>query len=55
MSNIAGCPSNDKPWLKFYDKNQLDEELPVQSIYEYMYENNKDHLEDIALIYLKKK
>lgn len=55
MSNIAGCPSNDKPWLKFYDKNQLDEELPVQSIYEYMYENNKDYLEDIALIYLKKK
>lgn len=55
MSNITGCPSNDKPWLKFYDKNQLDEELPVQSIYEYMYENNKDHLEDIALIYLKKK
>ena len=55
MNNITGYPSKDKPWLKYYEEEKISDELPEKSIYEYMYDNNKDHLEDIALIYLKRK
>ncbi len=54
-SDISGYPSIDKPWLKYYSKEAINNELTERSIYEYMYENNKDYPRDIALNYFGKK
>ena len=52
---ITGYPSIDKPWLKYYSKAAIDAPLPECTIYEYLWENNKDHLNDVALIYFGRK
>lgn len=51
----TGYPSIDKPWLKYYSEEAIDGKLPECSIYEYMYENNKDYPRDIALNYFGRK
>ena len=52
---LTGYPSIDKPWLKYYTEEAINAPLPECSIYEYILANNKDHLDDIALIYFNKK
>ena len=52
---LTGYPSIDKPWLKYYSEEAINAPLPEYTIYEYLWENNKDHLDDIALIYFGKK
>lgn len=52
---LTGYPSIDKPWLKYYSKEAINALLPECTIYENLWENNKDHLDDIALIYFGKK
>ena len=47
----TGYPSIDKPWLKYYNEEAIYEALPESTIYEYLWENNKDHLDDVALFY----
>lgn len=49
--NLTGYPSIDKPWLKYYSEEALNAPLPECTIYEYLYENNKNHLDDTALNY----
>lgn len=49
--NLTGYPSIDKPWLKYYSREILNICLPEYTVYEYLWENNKNHLEDIALNY----
>lgn len=44
-------PSIVKPWLKFYNKESVTEEVPKCSLYDYIFQNNKDHLDDIAMNY----
>lgn len=51
----TGYPSIDKPWLKYYSQEAINEPLPECTMYEYLWENNKDHLDDVALVYFKKK
>lgn len=51
----TGYPSVDKPWLKYYSKEAVNEPLPECTMYEYLWENNKNHLEDVALTYFNKK
>lgn len=51
---LTGCPSIDKPWLKYYTQEAINAPLSDCTIYEYMYRNNKDHLNDIAIQYLGK-
>ncbi len=51
----TGYPSIDKPWLKYYTEEAINAPLPECTIYEYLWENNKDHLDDVALIYFGKK
>lgn len=51
----TGYPSIDKPWLKYYNEEAINGKLPECSIYEYMYENNKDYPKDIALNYYGRK
>lgn len=52
---LTGYPSIDKPWLKYYSDEAINAPIPECTIYEYLWENNKDHLEDIALIYYDRK
>ena len=52
---LTGYPSIDKPWLKYYSEEAINAPLPECTIYEYLWENNKDYLDDIALIYFGKK
>ena len=52
---LTGYPSIDKPWLKYYSEEAINAKLPECTIYEYLWENNKAHLNDVALIYFGKK
>lgn len=51
----TGYPSIDKPWLKYYSEEAINAPLPECTIYEYLWESNKDHLDDVALIYFGRK
>ncbi len=44
-------PSIVKPWMKYYARVDSEEEKPKCTMYEYLYQNNKDHLNEIALNY----
>ncbi len=52
---LTGYPSIDKPWLKYYSDEAKNTPLPECTIYEYLWENNKDHLNDVALNYFDRK
>lgn len=52
---LTGYPSIDKPWLKYYSEESINAPLPEKTIYEYLWEQNKSHLEDTALIYFDRK
>ncbi len=52
---LTGYPSIDRPWLKYYSEKAINAPLPECTIYEYLWENNKDHLDDVALIYFERK
>ena len=51
----TGYPSVDKPWLKYYSEESINAPLPECTIYEYMFENNKNYPSDIAILYLGRK
>lgn len=46
---LTGYPSIDKPWLKYYDTDFDESQIPEISIYQLAYEANKDNLDDIAI------
>ncbi|MBR4911185.1 MAG: acyl--CoA ligase [Clostridia bacterium] len=52
---LTGYPSIDKPWLKYYSEEAINAPLPECTIYEYLWDSNKDHLDDIALNYFDRK
>ncbi len=52
---LTGYPSIDKPWMKYYSDEVINDELPECTIYEYLYELNKDYKSSIALNYFGKK
>ncbi|MCQ2478777.1 MAG: acyl--CoA ligase, partial [Clostridia bacterium] len=52
---LTGYPSIDKPWLKYYTDEAINAPLPECTIFEYMYENNKEYPDDIALLYFNSK
>lgn len=51
---LTGYPSIDKAWLKYYDSSFLNADIPRMSIYDYVYKNNKDHLDDTVFVYFDK-
>lgn len=53
MSNreLTGYPSIDKPWSKYYSDEALNGSLPECTIYEYLWENNKNFPNDVAINY----
>lgn len=54
-NKITGFASIDKPWLKYYDAKPEDISIPNISLYEFIYNNNKNNLDDIALNYYHNK
>ena len=52
---LTGYPSIDKPWLQYYSEEAINAKLPEGTIYEYLYQNNKEYLQDTALIYFNRK
>lgn len=52
---LTGYPSIDKPWLKYYSDEAINSPLPECTIYEYIWNHNKDHLEKPAIKYFGKK
>lgn len=52
---LTGYPSIDKPWLKYYTEEAINAPLPECTIYEYLWENNKDNLDYVALNYYDRK
>ena len=52
---LTGYPSKDKPWLKYYKEEQINFDIPKCTCYDLLYENNKDHLKDVAIYYFGNK
>lgn len=48
---MTGYPSIDKPWLKYYTKEDLEIIVPKCTIYQNIYDQNKDFLDDVAILY----
>lgn len=53
--NLTGYPSIDKPWLKYYTEEAINATLPKCTIYEYLWENNKNFQDNVALNYFDRK
>jgi len=52
---LTGYPSVDRPWLKYYTEEIQNAPLPECSLYEYLWNCNKDHQQDYALNFFGKK
>ena len=52
---LTGYPSIDKPWLKYYTEKAINTPMPECTIYESLYENNKNYPDDVALEYMGSK
>lgn len=48
---LTGYPSIDKPWLKYYSEEAVNAPYPECTVYEYVYQHNKDYLNQTALEY----
>lgn len=46
---MTGYPSIDKPWLKYYDGEFAESDIPDMSIYQLAVEYNKDNLDKVAI------
>ena len=55
IQKTTGYPSIDKPWMKYYSEEALYGEIPKCTMYEYIFDHNKSHLDGIALRYFTKK
>ena len=51
----TGFPSVDKPWMDFYDISNEQRTVSKISMYQYIFNNNKNNLNDIAIEYLNVK
>ena len=52
---LTGYPSIDKPWLKYYSEEAINALLPQCTLYDYLWDNNKYHMDDVALNYFDRK
>lgn len=52
---LTGYPSIDKPWLKYYTDEAIHAEIPEYTIYQNIYNHNKDYPNDAALLFFGKK
>ena len=49
---LTGYPSIDKPWLKYYSEEAINAPLPEGTIFDYLWQNNKDFPDEAAMEYL---
>lgn len=52
---LTGYPSVEKPWLKYYTEEAINAKMPECTMYEYIRNNNVDHLDDFSLVYFGRK
>lgn len=50
-NNLTGIPSVDKIYEQYYTEKEKSYEIPKMSMYQYIFINNIDHLDDIAIRY----
>lgn len=55
QGEMTGFPSIDKPWLKYYSEDACNAKIEDCSVYENIFQNNKDFIDDIALLYFGQK
>ena len=55
LDRQTGYPSIDKPWLKYYSEETPELPSSDMSMYAFLFENNKDNLNSIALNYFGRK
>lgn len=55
IAQKVDCPDIDKPWLKHYPKSLLQSALPQMTIYDYIYDKNKNEPNRIAIEYFGKR
>lgn len=55
FNRLSGYPSIDRPWLKYYSKEAIKASFPECTVWKNIYERNKEHLTDAALLYFGKK
>lgn len=51
----TGYPSIDQPWLKYYEQAAITAELPKCTVFDYLWQNNRDTLDVPALMYFGKR
>ena len=54
-NSITGYPSIDKPWMKYYSEDAIGTKPEQCTVYESIYNSNKQYLSDIALMFFGKK
>lgn len=52
---LTGYPSIDKPWLKYFSEEAINRALPECTIYDYLYNNNKNNKDSVAIEYFGRK
>lgn len=55
LGPTVGYNSIDKPWLKNYSDAQIMEDSPLMSVYDYLYNENKNYLNEVAFEYITEK
>ncbi len=48
---LTGYPSIDKPWLKYYREEVNGIDIRTQTMYQFIYESNKNRLNNTAILY----
>ena len=51
----TGYPHIDRPWMKYYDAEKAKEELPKETIYQYMKRSIQNYMDNILITYNGKK
>jgi len=52
---LTGYASIDKPWMKYYSESLADKPLPQKTLFQMVYEANKEHQSDYAFNYFGKR
>ena len=51
---LTGYPSIDKPWLKYYSKEDLSRSIPQDNMFELIWKSNRDYLSNNAIDFFNK-
>lgn len=55
LGPLTGIPNVDRPWLKYYSKEELMAGSINKTVYRYLYDENKKYMNDIAIIFANRK